>query len=85
MEGLKKMGEKRLFKYPFTHSGTGTSKCGTSTTLLLPCFLALVPIAILVVQVPPYKNFPIILYILDFTVCSLLTLLQTPSKLTCAC
>ena len=37
--------------------GTGTSECGTCTNLLLPCFSALVPVPILVVSVPLYKNF----------------------------
>ena len=36
---------------------TSTSECGTDTNLLLPCFSALVPIPILVVPVPLYKNF----------------------------
>ena len=41
MEGLKKMGEKRLFKYPFTHGGTDTSKCGTGTKSVLPVFFVI--------------------------------------------
>ena len=38
MEGFKKTREKRPFKYPFTHGGTGTSKSGTGTKSVLPIF-----------------------------------------------
>ena len=59
MKGFKKMRGKGLFKWPITHgdTGTGTSKCGTSTNVLLHLIPAPVPIPIRVVPVPLFKNF----------------------------
>ena len=37
--------------------GTGTSKCGTGTNVLLPLIPALVPVPNIVVPVPLYRNF----------------------------
>ena len=38
MKGLKKKRRNGLFKYPFTHGGTGTSKCGIGTKSALHVF-----------------------------------------------
>ena len=38
MRGFKKWEEKGPSNDPFTHDGTGTSKCGTGTKLPLPLF-----------------------------------------------
>ena len=94
MKGFKILGENPSNGL-FTHGGTGTSKCGTGTKSVLPFFSGLVPVPVSVVPVPlfychffqpwcqyQFTKFSIILYILDFTVCSLLSLLHTLSKLT---
>ena len=38
MKGFQKWEEKGSSNYPFTHGGTGTSKCGIGTKSALPCF-----------------------------------------------
>ena len=81
MKGFKILGEKP-FKWPiyarryryqkctavFFRVGTGSSKCGTSTTLLLPIFSALVPVPIFsgtgttLQKFPEFSTFWISLY-----------------------
>ena len=50
MKGFKKMRGKGLFKWPITHSSTGTN-------MLLHLISASVPVPIRVVPIPLYKNF----------------------------
>ena len=47
----------RLLLPLFSLTGTGTNKCGTGTKSALHYFSSLVPVPILVVPVPLYKNF----------------------------
>ena len=52
MKGFKKMRGKGLFKWPITHGDIGTSKCGTSTNMVLSLFSLWVPVPINVVPIP---------------------------------
>ena len=52
MKGFKKMRGKWLFKWPITHCGTGTSKCGTGTKSPLPLFSLWVLVPLDLVSVP---------------------------------
>ena len=93
MKGFK-IWKKKPLDGPFTHGGTGTSKCGTSTKSVLLVLSGLVPVPISVVLVPlsflsfflqqyQFIELSRMLHILDFTGCSLLSLLHTLSNLTC--
>ena len=46
MKGFKKWEEKGSSNDPFTHGGTGTSKCGIDTKFPLPLFSLWVPVPV---------------------------------------
>ena len=54
MKGFKILEKKpsSVVPVPFTHGGTGTSKCGTGTKSVPPVLSGLVPVPINVVPVP---------------------------------